>query len=350
MEQDFHFYTVYSLARASGFDPDNARLIAYSSQHTDDSKYKHVLEFENGGRFQQVLTAHQFIDPRTLDKDTCYNIWVPFHFLPGNLGSGFYERMFVRSNSVVAQRVIDDFLTSPMKPYSLHRLGIILHLYADTWSHQNFMGVMREGMNDVRNLEVKGEGEGFIESLLKKLQQKILEYTAPLLGHAQAGTIPDEPFREWEYEDYRGKHFSVSNHERALDAAQNCYTLLLRFLKQSPQFSSESAVPWQNIVVRVSDLFGKEGSLEERAKGWQGAIADGSLGFDPKEEEKNLQYGNRDWFKAAVKVTKTEGQPDKYEKQPNFESSNWKYFHDAAALQKFSILHEVLPEYGIICG
>ena len=55
MQIDFHFYTIYALARAAGFMPDNAFTIGYASQHTDDAKYEHALEFQNGGRFQQVL-------------------------------------------------------------------------------------------------------------------------------------------------------------------------------------------------------------------------------------------------------------------------------------------------------
>jgi hypothetical protein len=156
MQKDFHFYTIYALARSAGFDADNASIIAYSSQHTDDAKYEHTLEFENGGRFQQVLTAHRFLDLDVLGKTTCYRIWIPFHFLPGNLGVDFYERMLTRANSIVAQRIVEDFLSSNLKPYSLHRLGIILHVYADTWSHQNFVGLMHENMNDIKALKSDG--------------------------------------------------------------------------------------------------------------------------------------------------------------------------------------------------
>jgi len=68
MQIDFHFYTIYALARAAGFKPDDAHIIAYSSEHTDDAKYEHALEFENGGRFQQVLSAHKFFHPRAVKK------------------------------------------------------------------------------------------------------------------------------------------------------------------------------------------------------------------------------------------------------------------------------------------
>jgi hypothetical protein len=348
MQEDFHFYTIYSLARVAGFNPGNAYIIAYSSQHTDDAKYEHALEFENGGRFQQVLTAHRFLDLGALSKATCYEIWIPFHFLPGNLGLDFYERMLTRANSVVAQRIIDRFLDSSLKPYTLHLLGIILHVYADTWSHQNFMGLEHE-MNDVNNLKVEGETDESLNDLLEKLKEKIAEYALPKLGHAQAGTIPDEPYRNWEYEDYKGRYFKISNLERSLDAAQHCYLVLLKFLKKFPQFSTSSPIPWQNIVNKISELFSIKGDLEKRKNAWKEAISNGEFGFKPENKDIDLSYDDREWFKEAVEVI-VEGEQDKYIRKEGFEKSNWKYFHDAAAYYKFCVLHEILPEYGIICG
>lgn len=350
MQADFHFYVIYALARAAGMDPDRAFTVAYSSQHTDDAKYEHTLEFENGGRFPQVVTAHRFFGPSALTPAVCYRVWIPFHFLPGNVGSEFYERMVTRSRSVTAQRTVQDVLNSPLKPYSLHRLGIVLHLYADTWSHQNFLGLPRAKMNDVRNLRVKEESGGFVESLLRRLQETILEYAAPLLGHAQAGTIPDEPYREWEYEDYRGRHLSVSNHERALDAAQNCYLVLTTFVQRFPSFSSQPSLPWHRIDETVGDLLSRKGGLEERINEWKKALTEGVFGLAPQGRDANLDYDDREWFRRAVRVVREEGRPDRYTRGVDFESSHWKYFQDAAALHLFHLLHEVLPEYGMVCG
>lgn len=343
MQIDFHFYTIYALARASGFKPDDAHIVAYSSQNTDDAKYEHALDFENGGRFQQVLSAHKLFNPRALAKATCYRIWLPFHFLPGNSGRDFYGRMLTKPNSIIAQRMVEEFLSSDLKPYSLHRLGIILHVYADTWSHQNFMGIIRD-MNDVKWLK------GIKKSILKGLTQRALGYWAPKLGHAQAGTIPDEPYRNWEYKDYLGHRFQISNQERALNAAQNCYMVLSRFLKRFPQLLSSPVLPLQKILEKIGELFSNQGELQERAKAWQQAISNGTIGFEPKGRDNNLTYGDREWFRAAVTVITEEGEKDRYERNEGFEISNWKYFHDGAAFHRFHVLHELLPEYEIICG
>jgi len=350
MEMDFHFFTIYALARSAGFKSDHAHTIAYASQHTDDAKYEHALEFENGGRFHQVLTAHKYLHPNSLTKEVCYQIWVPFHFLPGDVGVEFYERMVTRPGSTVAQRLLDDILASEWKPYLLHRLGIFLHTYADTWSHQNFLGLERDDLNDVKNLKVVGLSSNSLESIFEKLKQDVLEYLAPTLGHTQAGNIPDEPYREWKYKNYYGKSFHIFNVERALDASRSCYQALTKFLGQFPALSSAGALPWHEIAGKVGELFQNKSDLDLRCRAWASAIAQSQMGFGPEGRDSNLIYDDREWFRQAVTVEKSKEGKDLYTRNPGFETSHWKYFHDAAAFHSFTVLHEVLPEHGMICG
>jgi hypothetical protein len=350
MEKDFHFFAIYALARSVGFIPEHAHTVAYASQHTDDAMYEQALEFENGGRFQQVLTAHKYLDLESLSKDVCYRIWIPFHFLPGDVGVEFYDRMLTRAGSTVAQRLLDDILASQPKPYLLHRLGIFLHTYGDTWSHQNFLGLLRDDLNDVKNLEVTGESWDSLQSIFERLKRQVLEYCAPKLGHTQAGTIPDEPYREWRYENFSGKSFHIFNVERALDAARNCYQVLTKFSASFPAFASSKALPWHEIAGKIEELFQTKGDLDSRCRTWANAISQGQMRFRAEDGDLNIVYDDREWFRKAVKVEKNEEGKDRYIRNPGFETSHWKYFHDAAALHGFTVLHEVLPEHGMICG
>jgi hypothetical protein len=350
MQIDFHFCTIYALARAAGFIPDHAHIVAYASQHTDDAKYEHALDFENGGRFQQVLTAHKYFDPGVLSKHVCYGIWVPFHFLPGNIGVEFYERMLTRPGSTVTQRLVDDLLGSKPRPYLLHRLGILLHTFADTWSHQNFLGLMHDDLNDVSKLRVKGQTAAALKSFFERIKVQVLEYGAPKLGHAQAGTIPDEPYRQWRYENWEGRGLDISNPERALDAAQSCYQVLIKFLNEFPGFSMKKAVPWHEIAVNAAKLLEMNRDIDERIKSWMGAVSGGELGFKAEGRDLNLDYDDREWFREAVKVEQDAEGKELYIRNSGFETSHWKYFHDAAAFHRFTVLHEVLPEHGMICG
>jgi hypothetical protein len=356
MQADFHFYAVYALARAAGFSADDAHIVAYSSQHTDDAMYDHALDFRNGGRFQQILTAHKIFHHASISKKTCYRIWVPFHFLPGNVGTDFYERMVTRPGnhtmpgSPIIQRMVDDLLASKKSPYLLHRLGILLHVYADMWSHQNFLGLERKKMNDVIRMEVKGETKKSLKNLFEKLKRMGLEYAAPLLGHAQAGTIPDEPYREWSYKDYLGNPHEISNLLRSTDAAESGYRLMTDFLIRFPDFSTEKPVAWEELEGTIRGLFGTAGDIEKRCNSWKKAVARGLFGRKPEGRDMDLEYKDREWFTDAVTVDSGPYGWEEYERKPGFEKKNWKYFHDAAAYHRFMLLHEILPEQGMICG
>ena len=212
------------------------------------------------------------------------------------------------------------------------------------------MGLEREDLNDVKGLSVTGLKKPSFKSLLAKLKEDILEYAAPKLGHAQAGTIPDEPYREWKYTNYLGKKFDISNKERALDAAQNCYQVMLKFLGQFPGFSQNKAMPWHEVTGKMRKLFETDAELEDRVKVWKQAISAGEFASKAEGKDINLDYHDREWFREAVKANKPpEGKPE-FEWKPGFESSHWKYFHDAGAFHRFTVLHEALPEHGMICG
>ncbi len=193
MQLDFHFYAIYTLCMLSGIKHEYSKKIAYASQHTDDAKYDHELEFVSGGRFQQQMSAHKFIDPGVFTKKTCYDIFLPFHFLPGVEGQEFYEMLLCRENSVTANELLNDTLRILDKPYGLHRLGVTLHVYADTWSHQDFHGLNRDD-NKIDYLDLLNTKKSFMNEVALNTAKLI-----PPLGHGQVYTYPDEPYLCWEY-------------------------------------------------------------------------------------------------------------------------------------------------------
>jgi hypothetical protein len=74
-------------------------------------------------------------------------VWVPFHFLPGNepgpAGANSKDdilyRMMCKPDSEIARRMVIDCIQRKQLPFALHRLGIALHTYVDTWAHQQFV-------------------------------------------------------------------------------------------------------------------------------------------------------------------------------------------------------------------
>ena len=321
MRIDFHFYTIYALARSVGFSPDNAYVIAYASQYTDDEVNENTILFENGGEFAPVITAHRIFDPVAVSERICKKVWVPFHFLPGNKGAGI-DQMFTVANGDLAQAIINQFLSYDLLPYSRHLLGIILHAYADTWSHQNFMG-LRNGMNQASELRVQGENI-YIYNL------------APLLGHAQTGSTPDDPTLEWEYVNYQGTLQHITNHDRALEAARHCHTVLSQFMdKFKDDFRDSKFIPWEQLEGDISDLFTKPTDLEGCVTAWGEKISDNAFGFQSHDKDINLIYDLNEWFNVAIKTDSIMNQEsgqfrECYFKNENFAASDLKYYNEAA--------------------
>jgi hypothetical protein len=338
MRIDFHFYTIYALARSVGFSPDNAYVIAYASQYTDDEVNENTILFENGGEFEPVITAHRIFDPMAVSERICKKVWVPFHFLPGNKGAGI-DQMFTVANGDLAQAIINQFLSYGLLPYNLHLLGIILHAYADTWSHQNFMG-MRNGMNRASELRVQGENI-YIYNL------------APTLGHAQTGSTPDEPRLEWEYINYQGELQQIANYNRALEAAQNCHRVLSQFIdKFEDNFRDSRFRPWEQIEGKILDLLRTPADLAGCVTAWGEAISDQALGFQSHGKDINLIYDGGEWFNVAIKTESILNQEsgrfiECYFKNDNYEASDIKYFNEAAGVYWSTLFFKNAEAFGI---
>jgi hypothetical protein len=122
------------------------------------------------------------------------------------------------------------------------------------------------------------------------------------------------------------------------------------FLEVFPEFFNAPSIPWHEITEQIHALFQTRASLDKRAEAWRTAISSGSFGFEPEDKDIDIAYDHREWFRQAVKVEKINEDRELYERKPGFEISDWKYFHDAATYHRFTVLHEVLPGYGMICG
>jgi hypothetical protein len=335
MRIDFHFYTIYVLARAAGFSPDDAHVVAYSSQYTDDEVSENDIWFEGGDIFKPHITAHRIYDPHAVTTEIAKAVWMPYHFVPGNTGTGD-ERLITRTNGPVIKEIINEFLNTDFDIilYGLHLLGIILHAYADTFSHQDFVGIRNE-MNRVDDLKISGE----------EVPEFLAYRMLPTLGHAQVGSTPDEPYREWEYWNYSGEH-EIHNHQRALDAAQFCYALLIRFLGQFPKFVSFPPVSWKKLEGKLGDLFENNQDIEACRKAWREAITKAEFWFVPQGRDIDLEYSEREWFEAAVRketLPSESGQlEDRYIKEENFDRSNFKLFNDAASYYGSTLYQKII--------
>jgi hypothetical protein len=92
---------------------------------------------------------------------------VPFHFLPGNVGKAFTERLVCRENSALAKAMREHHLSYYDKPFALELMGVTAHVYADTFAHFGFSGVSsrrnKVKSDDIEILGVSDETREFWE-------------------------------------------------------------------------------------------------------------------------------------------------------------------------------------------
>jgi hypothetical protein len=123
MQIDFHHAVTYVVARLSGFKQEKAEIIAHAAQYVDDATSSGTV-----------------------------------HFLPGNNdleagenpNGGFINKIVCSKNNPIAKEMVRQAIIEKDKPYGLHRLGITMHVYADTWAHQKFAGVLHD-INEVED-------------------------------------------------------------------------------------------------------------------------------------------------------------------------------------------------------
>ena len=107
MQLDMHYYGTYALARAAGLTPKACQIIATAAQFVDDNAASYHIEFQDGGRIDSQATAHHPSSvARNLDPADQRRVWVPFHFLPGNDGQTFPERLLCRKDSPIAKAMV----------------------------------------------------------------------------------------------------------------------------------------------------------------------------------------------------------------------------------------------------
>ena len=233
MQIDGHHALTYIAARCAGLTAEQASIVAYSAQYVDDATNSGAIKFDNGAMYHRISSAHKVFDYRNLDELANHSVWIPFHFLPGNGGVAaghnphgkFIHELICTPDSYVARDMLRLAISDRNKPYGLHRLGITMHVYADTFAHQGFCGVVHQ-INEVNDL---ASDDGSLDrSFFNKISNFFLSKGFPL-GHGAALSHPDRPYISWTYTNGLGKHVTRNNQEIFFSAvdhmwrAMQCY-------------------------------------------------------------------------------------------------------------------------------
>lgn len=237
MNKDFHYYGTYYAARFAGYSRADAEEIAWAAQMVDDfteSEFGHHFPNRDAIFTSQTLGEMASICSYEDVTDEIFQhlrrVWAVFHFLPGNysnsslqMNDGFdfgkynfsYERelrdfkCICTPNSELVKFLVESVRVNCT---SNIRVGILMHVIADTWAHQGFCGSPNRNINNIENLS--GQSRNLIHSYdIGK------DYMNLYLGHARLDHLPDYGFAQYTYKPSWSKDsIAVDNVQRFFDA------------------------------------------------------------------------------------------------------------------------------------
>lgn len=369
MQKDFHYDVIYVLAIWAGFASDEAFKIAYASQYVDDANNTGRIKFTNKASYTRTSSAHENLDIVDNANDVeDHNTWLPFHFLPGNAGykrgqaptMDFENLLVCTPDSYVARDMIKEAIRSCNKANGLHRFGIALHTYADTWAHHGFIGRVTT-KNKVHNIRRKLLNENLKEiDIIDELKNRGIDTFLPV-GHGPALSNPDMPFfEEWrfEYFDERGEQV-FRNTDSFIEAAGT----IIKVMRFFQDYRKNSIFTDDDLA---SILTGYQG-LTEAQKDFLSTIF--TAIHDEEGDDRHFQWsewavggkipevntipeyfakGQGSWKHLSLGTESYIDNPEElFEYTAEFLNSDWKKFHDALQEQRQYILLELLPAYGI---
>lgn len=217
MDINFHYYAVKTLAVHAGFDEERAQIIAKYSQFVDDFTVYKTMVLDNVPPFAAHLAKRHkgkwLFTPVTTGFDSWFemarliteknqrNITIPFHFIPPHAklnevktGDERTAWRVVPANMNLDHLIcrllneaMDKFREAPQSTESLMRIGMLLHIFADTYAHQNFSGFWN-WENHCKLTSCYDENRNDITSSYSPKEYHQL----PAIGHTEANHAPDD--------------------------------------------------------------------------------------------------------------------------------------------------------------
>jgi hypothetical protein len=328
MQKDAHYYAILAFSRNCGFTKQSAHKVAYASQFVDDAKTnQYVLQGPTDGledielidgnpSLYNFATCHAYNKIDTFNYSAMINNTCAFHFVPYCSGHSFVRKLRCGEESSSGKKspVIESIMEEAIEEGDVIRFGLVLHPYADTFSHQGFSGLLSK-VNDI--CEVRAESFSLpikfsrsIVSLVKSFTfsqskfDKRLDKILPAYGHAQAWDYPDIPCLKWSYKyDYSDEfsrdwiRLNVNNPKRFRRAFNNIKDELTQFLSLHPNHKDEKVIQIDFEILFQALL--KSGYLWWRIRNWKNVMIDNGL-FDENDSE-ILEYNEELWNKQAFR-------------------------------------------------
>lgn len=272
MDIEFHYWITAIVAHRAGFDADETRIIAYSSQFVDDNDIR-ITVVDRATKKEYSNYISQTMDI-TKPKQELMRIYPLFHFVPGEPTAESARRrdgkmhiLTTTPGGATATHLLDEAFESA-DDYRLYRIGIATHAYVDTWAHQNFVGWFDD---------FNGMG-------------KVL----PNIGHADAAHNPDRVGHRWD--DDRLLNVVVNNNHRFLAAAERLFGKYCDHLEGQGRYRDAARPDWSRLerdLVGMMQPVSSRGSEKRRDRRIEAYGAQFKWLKD---------YDELEWLEAAVET------------------------------------------------
>ncbi len=365
MQLDMHYYGTYAMARAAGLKVKDAETVAYAAQYVDDSTANDSEVHEDGGMFQTIATAHtgsEAIGNAAADHTEQRKVWVPFHFFPGNEGATLSEKLCCVKDGELAREMVANHIRHAVlvkNEYGLELIGVMAHVYADTFAHYGFSGISSRNNKvdgtsfelDVKDKKTKayimGKFSGFLSKytptfLIKNyrnIASKGASVATGALGHGAVGTYPDRPFLRWRF-NFKMKDRDSGwrkNQATFLEACEKLHKAFYQYADEADILKKPKE--FADIKDKVEEIISLESPKEGRIEAWINAIEAGEL-FDTEDDEA-LFFSKHEWEQQKEDFEDLEHAHEMIKKEVY-------KFHQAAIYHRDYTLKQLLPKYGIV--
>lgn len=362
MNIDFHYGIVYIVSRMAGMSGDQAAVVAHACQYVDDATTDGPLRFAGQQSFDRFASAHAMLDYRNVMQARDERVWAPFHFLPSGEGHTVEERLVCRPNSKPAQLLVRHVLNAHKASASdndLHRLGVCLHTYVDTWAHQGFSGIMSD-RNHV--LELMGdfhptvghwltELAGYVEHAGEVVEAKAINYLSKV-GHGAALHYPDLPWVTWRYRNGLDETIDRNNLPDFVAAADMACKAVQAFLANEDQFEGQPGLDATNKAA-LTNLMAQNTNHDgdKRLAVIAAALAQSGVGGLKEPLPPYIAKGEGSWKYLATGITADDDTlydaVDRPEWSETFEGSDYRKVHDAIKQHRHFVTEDLLLSFGL---
>lgn len=303
-----HFYATYALARAAGITPDTALIVAHAAQFVDDAIEGDPVMLDQGAFYVPIPSCHPLESSQNLNPTDQWHVWLPYHFLPGNIGRTPHERLVCRrgaNDNMAANGIIELAMKHAKSRFGPHLLGIVTHVLQDTYSHAGFIGIS----SDYNDVSVPSIDIGSITdpelldektSILNDLVQLV---NAP--GHAAVNRFPDYPYLRWSFEYEFGsdvcprapgeKRVERDNQAEFAAACERLYGVYVQ-AAQAGICGPVSAPnkPYSEIAPIIREILSLESKRDARSQAWNDALRR-TMFCDTEPDDNHIKYDELAW-------------------------------------------------------